>query len=86
MYYTSGVVRFWLATVSDVCDRQPQLVAMAELIDMLGVSKSWVVRLVKEPGFPEPLERLRAGQIWSYADIADWAQRTGRTVHRIPPR
>ena len=38
------------------------VVAMAELIDMLGLSKSWVVRLVKEPDFPEPLARLRAGQ------------------------
>ncbi len=59
---------------------------MAELIDMLGLSKSWVVRLVKEPDFPPPVERLRAGQIWSYADIAEWAQRTGRTIHPIPDR
>jgi len=72
--------------VSRVSERQPQIVAMAELIDMLGVSKSWVVRLVKEPDFPQPVERLRAGQIWSYADIADWAERTGRSVHRIPAR
>jgi len=85
VYYTNGVVH-WLRTVRPVSERQPQIVAMAELIDMLGVSKSWVVRLVKEPGFPEPVERLRVGQIWSYADIADWAERTGRTVHRIPAR
>jgi predicted DNA-binding transcriptional regulator AlpA len=69
-----------------VTDRQPVVVAMAELIDMLGLSKSWVVRLVKEPDFPEPLARLRAGQIWSYADIAAWAERTGRTIHHIPDR
>jgi len=69
-----------------VTDRQPVVVAMAELIDMLGLSKSWVVRLVKEPDLPEPLGRRRAGQIWSYADIAAWAERTGRTVHPIPDR
>lgn len=62
------------------------VVAMAELIEMLGLSKSWVVRLVKEPDFPEPMARLRAGQIWSYADIATWATRTGRAVHPIRGR
>lgn len=67
-------------------EKQPVVVAMAELIDMLGVSKSWVVRLVKEPDFPEPLERLRAGQIWNYRDIADWAERKGRSVYPIPRR
>jgi predicted DNA-binding transcriptional regulator AlpA len=72
--------------VGGVTARQPEIVAMAELIDMLGVSKSWVVRLVKEPDFPAPLERLRVGQIWSYQEIAAWAQRTGRTVHPIPAR
>jgi predicted DNA-binding transcriptional regulator AlpA len=59
---------------------------MAELIEMLGLSKAWVVRLVKEPDFPKPLERLRAGQIWRYKDIAEWAERTGRQVHPIPRR
>jgi predicted DNA-binding transcriptional regulator AlpA len=69
-----------------VTNWQPVVVAMAELIDMLGLSKSWVVRLVKEPDFPEPMARLRAGQIWSYDDIAEWAKRTGRTVHPIRDR
>jgi predicted DNA-binding transcriptional regulator AlpA len=69
-----------------VIERQPVVVAMAELIEMLGLSKSWVVRLVKEPDFPEPMARLRAGQIWSYNDITEWAKRTGRTVHPICDR
>jgi predicted DNA-binding transcriptional regulator AlpA len=69
-----------------VIERQPVVVAMAELIEMLGLSKSWVVRLVKEPDFPEPMARLRAGQIWSYDDIEEWAKRTGRTVHQIRDR
>jgi predicted DNA-binding transcriptional regulator AlpA len=69
-----------------VIERQPVVVAMAELIEMLGLSKSWVVRLVKEPDFTEPMARLRAGQIWSYDDIEEWAKRTGRTVHPIRDR
>jgi hypothetical protein len=32
------------------------------------------------------MARLRAGQIWSYDDIAEWAKRTGRTVHPIRDR
>lgn len=62
---------------------QPVVVAMAELIEMLGVSKSRVVQLVKEPGFPAPIERLRVGQIWYYRDIADWAQDKGRTIRPV---
>lgn len=59
---------------------------MGELVAMLGLSKTWVVRLAREPDFPAPCARLGVGQLWRYEDIAAWAKRTGRTVHRIPVR
>lgn len=67
---------------------QPPVVAMGELISMLGLSKAWVARLVKEPvwQFPAPYARLGVGQLWRYEDVVAWAKAGGRTVHPIPPR
>jgi predicted DNA-binding transcriptional regulator AlpA len=59
---------------------------MAELIDMLGVSKTRVVQLIASSGFPEPVAVLKAGKIWSYADVKAWAERGGRRVLPIPAR
>jgi predicted DNA-binding transcriptional regulator AlpA len=66
--------------------QQPPVVAMAELIDMLGVSKSRVVQLIAMPDFPAPVAVLRVGKLWSYDDVRSWAERAGRTVHPISAR
>jgi predicted DNA-binding transcriptional regulator AlpA len=65
---------------------QPPVVAMAELIDMLQLSKARVVQLIASPGFPAPTAVLKAGKIWSYTEVKAWAEATGRTVHAIPAR
>ena len=67
-------------------ESQPAVVAMAELIDMLGVSKARVVQLIASAGFPAPLAVIKAGKIWSYDDVRAWAENRGRTVLPIPPR
>jgi predicted DNA-binding transcriptional regulator AlpA len=67
-------------------ESQPAVVAMAELIDMLGLSKARVVQLIAAPGFPEPLAVIKAGKVWSYEDVKTWAESGGRTVRPIPPR
>lgn len=67
-------------------ENQPAVVAMAELIEMLGLSKARVVQLIASPGFPRPLAVIKAGKIWSYADVQTWAESGGRTVLPIPPR
>jgi predicted DNA-binding transcriptional regulator AlpA len=59
---------------------------MAELIDMLGLSKTRVVQLIASPGFPPPTAVLKVGKIWSYAEVKAWVEGTGRTVHPIPAR
>ncbi len=65
---------------------QPPVVAMAELTEMLGVSKSRAVQLIAGAGFPAPLTTLTVGRVWAYADIAAWATAGGRQIHPIISR
>lgn len=66
---------------------EPQLVGAAEIAQLLGgLSRQRVSQLTATAGFPEPVERLRMGSVWRYADIISWAERTGRTVHPIARR
>lgn len=67
-------------------ESQPAVVAMAEVIEMLGLSKARVVQLIASSGFPEPMAVIKAGKIWSYEDVKTWAESGGRAVHPIPPR
>jgi predicted DNA-binding transcriptional regulator AlpA len=61
----------------------PRLVSAGEIAVMLGVSRQRVSQLTAKPDFP-PGQRLRAGTIWAYDDVAEWAQLTGRPVNPIP--
>ena len=65
---------------------QPPVVAMAEIVDMLGVSRKRVSVLTNGPDFPAPVANLTAGRIWAYQDVREWAERSGRTVRSIAVR
>ncbi|MCW2529561.1 MAG: DNA-binding protein [Pseudonocardiales bacterium] len=65
---------------------QPPVVAMAEIVDMLAVSRKRVSVLTNAPDFPAPIATLTAGRIWAYQDVKKWAERSGRTVHPIAVR
>lgn len=67
-------------------DEQPSIVAMAEMIDMLGLTRKRVSVLSNGAEFPAPLATLGVGRIWYYKDIAAWARRTGRAIRPIPAR
>lgn len=61
------------------------MVGAAEIAEMLGgLSRQRVSQLTAADDFPEPLQRLRMGNIWRYTEVAEWAKRTGRAVHPIP--
>ncbi len=54
----------------------PELVAAAEIADMLGVSRQRVSQLTGDDapfGFPEPWVRLRMGKVWLASDVRAWA-------------
>ena len=57
------------------------LVGVAEIADMLGISRQRVNAIVQtHDDFPEPVAELSAGRIWLREEILDWARRTGREV------
>ncbi|MCP4303576.1 MAG: helix-turn-helix domain-containing protein [bacterium] len=59
---------------------EAELVGVAEIADILGLSRQRVNRIVQtHDDFPEPLAELSAGRIWRAEEIEKWMQRTGRT-------
>ena len=71
----------WTPTLSDV---GAELVGAHEIAEMFGVSRQAVHNWLKDPerwGFPEPLDRIKAGAVWRTADVLAWAAEKGREVH-----
>lgn len=54
------------------------LVGVAEIAEMLGVTRQRVHQLTRMEGFPEPEAVLSAGTIWRRDNIERWAHTTGR--------
>lgn len=62
---------------------RPEVVGVAEIAELLGVSRQRVHQLVHEhTDFPSPLAELGAGRqkmkVWLRAEVEVWARRTGR--------
>lgn len=55
-----------------------ELMGVAEIAALLGVSRQYVNRLSNTPSFPPPAAVLSAGKIWKRDDIETWARETGR--------
>jgi predicted DNA-binding transcriptional regulator AlpA len=51
-----------------------QLAGLAEVAELLGVSKRTATRYSLRSDFPEPVARLRAGPVWLEEDILAWAR------------
>lgn len=58
--------------------RVGRLVSRVEIAEMLGMSKQRLHQIMKEGGFPEPVEELGIGRIWDRDVIKRWARETGR--------
>ena len=57
----------------------PELVAVAEIAALLGVSTQRVYQIIDEDdSFPEPVDKLSVGRIWRRVDVEKWAKGTGR--------
>jgi predicted DNA-binding transcriptional regulator AlpA len=55
-----------------------QLMGIAEIADLLGISTQRVDQLARQGAFPRPIAELRAGRIWRQRDVELWARRAGR--------
>ncbi len=66
----------------------PELVGVAEVAELLGVSKTRVHELSDKAAFPEPVARLAAGPVWSRPAVArfieSWNRRPGRPRRPTP--
>ena len=51
-----------------------KLAGLAEVAELLGVSKRTATRYSVRDDFPEPVARLRAGPIWLEEDVLGWAR------------
>ncbi|MGI8753349.1 MAG: helix-turn-helix transcriptional regulator [Acidimicrobiales bacterium] len=54
------------------------LVGLAEIADLFGVSRQRADQLARQTGFPQPEAVLQGGRIWKREDIEAWARETGR--------
>jgi len=53
---------------------QLRLAGLAEVAEMVGVSRRTAARYVNRSDFPAPVARLRAGPIWLAEDVEAWAR------------
>jgi prophage regulatory protein len=61
----------------------PEVVAIAEMAQLLGVGANRAWQLTKQPDFPRPIAELSVGRIWRTTDIQRWCENHGRVVHPI---
>lgn len=61
-----------------------ELVGVAEIAELLGVSKQVVANWrSRKGGFPGPAATLRAGPVWALQAIRDWAESEGLELNEI---
>jgi len=58
------------------------LVGLAEIADLLGVSRQRADQLSREAGFPNPVASLKGGRIWRTEDVEAWLTTSGRSGAR----
>jgi hypothetical protein len=52
-----------------------ELASLAEVAELLKVPKRTAARYVEREDFPDPIDELRVGRIWSRADVVAWGKR-----------
>lgn len=57
-----------------------ELAGAAEIGVMLGISRQRVQQLIGRPDFPQPVQVLAMGKVWTRSEIVKWAQDHGREV------
>lgn len=59
---------------------EQELVTGAEIGRRLGFSRARASQLAQQPSFPDPIGSLGRANVWRWADIEEWAERTGREL------
>jgi predicted DNA-binding transcriptional regulator AlpA len=53
-----------------------ELASIAEVAEILGVTRRTAHRYVDRDDFPKPIGRLAAGRVWMRAEVETWAKAT----------
>lgn len=65
----------------------PELVGVAEIADMLGVTRQRASALQTRQGFPHPVAVLRSGPVWRKGDLStfveQWTRAPGRPRRHV---
>jgi len=77
---TEEFLERWLA------EPGPQYVGVAEIAEILGVSKQRVYELRRRPDFPKPLVELAAGPVWNRVSLTNFIEGWNRRPGRPPKR
>lgn len=59
-----------------------RLVGTAQIRDILGVTRSRCAQIVNTKGFPDPVGKLGAAQIWLAEDVEKWAEERAKRLGR----
>lgn len=54
--------------------QETKMLRIAEVCRRVGVSKSQIYRMVKDSGFPAPVQISRRTNAWVSADVEHWLQ------------
>jgi predicted DNA-binding transcriptional regulator AlpA len=69
------------ATADRLAPMSPDLAGLAEIAEMLRITKRTAWNYTKRADFPEPLDRLASGPVWRRADVEAW----GKANLPLPP-
>jgi predicted DNA-binding transcriptional regulator AlpA len=69
------------AATSTLASMSPELAGLAEIAEILAVTKRTAWNYTQRDDFPEPIDRLASGPIWRRADVAKW----GKAYLPLPP-
>ncbi len=62
------------AAASTLVRMSPELAGLAEIAQMLQVTKRTAWNYTQRDDFPAPVERLASGPVWRRADVDAWAK------------
>jgi chromosome partitioning protein len=54
-----------------------ELLGVAEVAELLGVTRQAVTNWKSRGNFPDPIANLKSGPVWGSSDVLDWAQAMG---------
>ena len=69
------------ATTTSLAVMSPELAGLAEIGEMLAVTKRSAWNYTQRDDFPEPVDRLASGPVWRRVDVEKW----GKDHLPLPP-